>query len=251
MPSDAERFEQRRRELLTVIVDALEGALPSAIRMRTGAGRAIWDVIADHLRVGDVREPLRSLARGPGGELTPTPAGNVATCSAESSALMAVNFLAPFATRDGLLGRPAGSLGFERELRVAVVRSPVGPTLDALRESPAGTLAFETKTAEPWRGLPTVAISSQYDQPAARASAKTLQTLLALRDRTLVYRCLDAAQLLKHLLGIHSALSVGALPRPATLVVLHWRPSEAGDRADLFALRDSEIEDFAVRVGTC
>lgn len=108
-------MEIRRRQPLEAVVDALERALPASAPPRVGAGRAIWDVLADHLRVEDVRDALNSLARAPGGELTPTAAGNVAMCSAESSALMAVNFLAPFGRREGLFGRPAGSLAFERQ----------------------------------------------------------------------------------------------------------------------------------------
>jgi hypothetical protein len=248
MTVDPRTFEQRRKQLLAAIVEALEGALPPDTPARTGAYRGVWDALADHLRVDDVRPALRSLARGPGGELTPTAAGNVSMCSAESSALIAVNFLAPFAARAGLLGRPAGSLQFERELRVSGVRARVGPTLDAVHESAAGTLAFEAKTAEPWRAPPPVAISPQYDEPARRVSAKTLATLLALRDGAVRYRCLDAAQLVKHLLGAHSALSAGALRGPASLLVLFWRPSEPGGYADLFDLLNAEVEDFAGRL---
>ena len=248
MTVDPDTFEQRRQKLLNAVVAALEGAFPPGTPARVGEARAIWDVLADELRVNDIRHALRALARAPGGELSPTAAGNVAMCSAESSALMAVNFLAPFAARAGLLGHPAGSLEFERELRVSGVRSPVGPTLDAVHESTAGTLAFEAKTAEPWRSPPAVAISTQYDGPAGRASAKTLQTLLALRSGALRYQCLDAAQLLKHLLGIHSALSAGSLPAPASLVVLYWRPFEPGGHAELFDLLDAETADFAARL---
>ena len=154
---------------------------------------------------GDVRAALQGVRAGAGGELTPTKRGNLRFCSAESSALMAVNLLAPFNSRGGLLGLSGGALSFEHELRVGGVRSRVGPTLDAVFESAQGTVLIEVKTAEPWRAPPTVTISRQYDAPAAATSPGTLATLLGLRDGSIAYRCLDAAQLLKHLLGANDA----------------------------------------------
>ena len=110
-------FDDDREGLLLATVSGLEGALPAGTPARVGSGRAVWDVLCEHLRVGEVQSAL-AVARGPGGELTPSAAGNVPFCSAESSALMAVNFLAPFSARGGLLGLGPGSLVFERELRV-------------------------------------------------------------------------------------------------------------------------------------
>lgn len=130
--------------------------------------------------------------------------------------------------------------------RLACVRAPVGPTLDAVHTSAAGTVAVEAKTAEPWRAAPKVAISTQYDVPASKVSDKTVRTVESLRDGRLTYRCLDAAQLVKHLLGVHSALSPDSAP--ATLVLLYWRPSAPGRHADLLDLLESEIDDFAGRV---
>jgi hypothetical protein len=124
---------------------------------------------------------------------------------------MAVNFLAPFLSRGGLVGSDDGVLSFERELRVAGVRSRVGPTLDAVLESAAGTIAIEVKLAEPWRDTPGPAFSPQYHDPAAKVSAKTRQAIDAIRGGELGYRCLDAAQLIKHLLGIHTALDAGLI----------------------------------------
>lgn len=152
-------FEDARQALLLATVAGLEGALPVGTPARVGSGRAVWDVLCEHLQVGDLRPALGAIARGPGGELMPSAAGNVPFCSAESSALMAVNFLAPFSARGGLLGLGPGSLVFERELRVQRVRSPVGPTLDAVLQAETGAVAVEVKTAEPWRKPPGLAIS--------------------------------------------------------------------------------------------
>lgn len=246
---EAEEFELLRAGLLAAVVDRLEADLPAGTPGRVSRGRGIWDVLCTHLTIGEVQAALRSIAAGPGGELTPTAAQNVAMCSAESSAQMAVNFLAGFPEEHSILPSVGeGTLSFERELRVTGVRAPVGPTLDVVHESAGGTVAFEVKTAEPWRGPPRVSISHQYDGPARAVSAGVSVTLEDLRAGDLSYRCLDAAQLVKHLLGIHSNLASGRIAAPAKLILLYWRPSEPGPHAGMFDLLASEMADFAARV---
>lgn len=248
MGDGAAEFELVRTELLAEAVKALEGALPPMTPARIGAGRSPWDVLLDGLEVRDVREALRGLQRGAGGELKPSRGGNVRFCSAESSALMVVNFLAPFISRPGLLGMSHGTLSFERELRIEGVRSRVGPTLDAVFEAEVGSVLIEAKTAEPWRSPPEVSISEQYDVIAAATSTGTLETLKALRSGVLAYRCLDAAQLLKHLLGATDAVRRAVLPAPARIVVLFWKPSVTGRYQLLFAQLERELDDFAQRL---
>jgi hypothetical protein len=242
-------FDDDRQGLLRATVRGLEGALPAGTPGRVGSGRAVWDVLCEHLRVGEVRSAVGAVARGPGGELTPSASRNVPFCSAESSALMAVNFLAPFTARGGLLGLGPGALVFERELRVRGVRSRVGPTLDAVLQAEEGAVAVEVKTAEPWRKPPGREISSQYDAVAESVSTGMIDAVRAVRNNGTNYLCLDAAQLLKHLLGIHSAVGDGALRGPMRLVVLYWRPTHAGEHETMFDRFESELEDFAKRVG--
>jgi len=238
----------RGKQLSVAGVAALEAALPDGVPPRGLGKRAVWDVLVDGADSADLRAGLRELTAGAGGELKPTSAGNIPFCSAESSALMAVNFLAPFASRAGLLGARRGTLSFERELRVSGVRSRVHPHLDAVLESDSGTFAFEVKVMEPWRDARKVSISPQYDEPAAHLSPKTRVLLDELRSGAVSYRWLDAAQLVKHLLGIHSALRSGTLAAPATLVLLFWRPSDAGRHAALFDELNREFADFAAHL---
>jgi hypothetical protein len=241
-------FEAARAALLSAAVASLEGALPEGTPARRGAGRAPWDVLLPALSVGEVQPALRAISRGAGGELSATSAGNIAFCSAESSALMAVNFLAPFISREGLFGLPTGTLAFEREFRVNGVRAPTGPTLDTVLQTQAGTIAVEAKTCEPWRGAPKRAVSGQYDAPAAALSSRTTSTVRAVRDGTTGYRCLDAAQLLKHLLGLNHAIHADRISSPVELVVLYWRPSRPGLHSALFDRFEDELADFAERV---
>jgi hypothetical protein len=226
----------------------LAAGLPEGTPSWTSGTRDVWDVVADDLTVSEVRPALRALAAGPGGELCKDENGNAPFHAAWSSALMAVNFLAPFALRGGLLGAAACGLGFERELRVAGVRSKVGPTVDAVLNSSDGTIGFEVKLAEPWRERAPVQLSHQYDKPAERVSPGTRIVVEELRNSTVVYEYLDAAQLVKHLLGIHTALEKGQLTAPARLVLLYWRPSDPGRHSALFERLESECADLAGRI---
>lgn len=240
--------EVRGKELAVDAVPALEAALPDGVPPRGSGKRAVWDVLLDRLAVADVRCALRGVSAGAGGELRATRLGNFAFCSAESSALMAVNFLAPFASRPGLLGANRGTLTFERKLPVIGVRSRVHPHLDAVLVSSSGTYTFEVKVMEPWRDPRKVSISAQYDDPAAKISPKTRALLDDLRSGGVSYRWLDAAQLVKHLLGIHSALASGRFGGPASLVLLFWQPSDPGRHAPLFNELELEFDDFATRL---
>src|ERR1700704_55072 len=214
-----EEFEVLRHGLLEDLVSALERALPAGAPPRADPRRSVWDVLVDGLDVRDVRAALQGVRGGAGGELTPTRRGILRFCSADSSALMTVNLLAPFNSRGGLRGLAGGALSFEHELRVRGVRSRVGPTLDAVFESAHGSVLIEGKTAEPWRAPPTITISRQYDAPAAATSPGRLGPLPALRAGWILYRCLDAAQLLKPLLGGNGAIRDGRLQAPARLVL--------------------------------
>jgi hypothetical protein len=55
----------------------------------------------------------------------------------------------------------------KRELRVKGVRAPVGPTLDAITSTGAGSVAIEAKVAEPSRSAPKVVLQRQRDALAA------------------------------------------------------------------------------------
>jgi hypothetical protein len=225
--------EAERQALFRATREALENALPDGTPARVDAGRAIDDVLVDGLPGDKLKAALDGIGGGAGGELKPTARGNVPMCSAESSALMAVNFLAPLE-----------HVEFERELRVIGVRAQVGPTLDAVLD---GSVAVETKVAEPWRSRPKVEISVQYDAPAAGLGIG--DAVVALR-RTRPYAALDAAQLVKHLLGVHSAVEQKVLSPSAKLVLLYWRPSRPGTFGALFDLLAEELADFAARFAT-
>jgi hypothetical protein len=95
MPDALDHFETRRRKLCAEATARLESALPGGTPDRGSGRRRLDHVLIDHLTIGDVRAALYALDAGPGGELRPSAKGNIAFCSAESSALMTVNFLGP------------------------------------------------------------------------------------------------------------------------------------------------------------
>ena len=104
---------------------------------------------------------------------------------------------------------------FECTYPVSGVRAPVPPTLDVVLQEKNRAVLIESKLLEPWRSPPKVEFSAQYDRVAERISAGTAETMRALRARKLTYQALDAAQLLKHLFGVHSAITRGKLPPEA------------------------------------
>ena len=110
-------------------------------------------------------------------------------------------------------------------------------------------LIVESKFLEPWRSGPKVSFSPQYDAAAERISPGTLQTMDALRSRRVKYQVLDAAQLLKHLYGIHSAIDSSKLPAETELLVLYWEPGSTGSRGKkLFDKLDAEFRDLKARL---
>lgn len=235
--------------MLADVRRVLDAGLPAGTPTWQSGLRRVWDVLTDDLTVADVRPALAALASGAGQELSGEENGRAPFLAPWSSALMAVNFLAPFASRDGLFEIVGGKLAFERELRVTGVRSRVGPTPDAILQGASGTVVIEAKVAEPWRREREQKVSVQYDERAARLSPRALAVVEAIRTGALAYKHLDAAQLVKHLLGIHSALEDGSLAEPVRLVLLYWRPSDTGRHTDAFEQLEDEFVDLAARLG--
>lgn len=235
-------------EVLPDLRRALSAGLPAGTPSWRSGSRRVWDVLLDDLTIEDVRPALAALASGAGEELSGEERGQAPFLAPWSSALMAVNFLAPFGSRDGLFDAVGARLTFEHELRVTGVRSRVGPTTDAVLHGAAGTIVIEAKVAEPWRGEPERNISGQYDEPATRVSPGALGVVDAIRKGSLGYMHLDAAQLVKHLLGIHSALEDGTLTEPTRLVLLYWCPSDTGRHTESFERLEDEFIDFAGRL---
>lgn len=196
----------------------------------------------------------RDLGRGSGGELRPRGNAPPKFMAMHSSAALAANSFGPFRrfpARLHFLGRsdftfvtfeykPANGLGTQ------------APNLDVAMKAASLIVGVESKFLEP---LSTHAarFSSRYRAPfvGGTGSKKIAESpwteafeLLRLEPRR--YRYLDAAQLIKHYLGLMH--SHGNESR--ALVYLYWEPLNA-EELQPFKEHQSEIHDFAARVSGC
>jgi hypothetical protein len=164
-----------------------------------------------------------------------------------SSAALAVNTFATL--RAGAIPVDIGEHGslavdgFERRFPTGLARA-MPPHLDVVLRSPDELVAVESKCLE-YLTPKLAKFSERYateivDERAAGPWFAEMQRLSTASEPG--YKWLDAAQLIKHALG----LAYGA-EQPVTLVYLYWEPLDAG-LSPLFAEHRQEIEAFADRV---
>lgn len=174
-------------------------------------------------------------------------------CASYSSSALVVNHFAPFATL------PLSVLGSHRDLRLDGFEVPfptglrgIPPHLDALLISDRVRLAVESKCLEYLRPKSMKALQ----EGATRLKEKYLTgitdhrchsawfaELRELAGEPTRYRYLDAAQLVKHAMGLVKAPS----DLPTTLLYLYWEPLDAGF-SPVFAMHRDEIAKFGDRV---
>ena len=213
---------------------------------------ADWrDNLIEGVAAADVEADLR---RGAGNELTDQPDEPSKFCAAFSSSALAVNTFAPFRLRPERLSL-AGVTGFDAiELEYPCDNGLVGtnPHFDLFARTATTVIAVESKFLEPLQQKPAQ-FSDQYARPfmgsvdRPRIAEEPWARMYArLRSDPQTYRHLDAAQLVKHYLGLRH--SFATLER--TLVYLYWEPANAADLAVYRDLR-LEINDFAAAVAGC
>jgi hypothetical protein len=194
------------------------------------------------------------LRRGGGNELTDRPGEPAKFRAAFSSAALAVNTFGPFRHKPERLAL-SGVTGFDSvEFEYPCDNGLVGtnPHFDLFAQTTSTVLALESKFLEPLRPKPAV-FSNQYDRPfkgtltaSPQVEAPWVSMYERLRSDPQSYRYLDAAQLVKHYLGL-----VHSFPKlERTLVLLYWEPRNA---AELTSYRDlrREVNDFAATVSGC
>ena len=213
---------------------------------------ADWrDNLIEGVDAADVEADLR---RGAGNELTDQPDEPSKFCAAFSSSALAVNTFAPFRLRPERLSL-AGVTGFDAiELEYPCDNGLVGtnPHFDLFARTATTVIAVESKFLEALQQKPAQ-FSDQYVRPfmgtveRPRIAEEPWARMYArLRSDPQTYRHLDAAQLVKHYLGLRH--SFATLER--TLVYLYWEPANAADLAVYRDLR-LEINDFAAAVAGC
>ena len=196
------------------------------------------------------------LAGGSGNELLPHGSEPPKFCSARSSSALAVNTFGPFRqvpARLTLLGqREFHHAWFERRCPNGL-RTRILPHLDFLAETSTSVVGIESKFAEPFGFVKPATFSSQYRRlfygegrrPAvAEAPWKAVYDLLL--NQPSAYLHLDAAQLVKHYLGLKNTYPT----KKRFLLYLYWEPSNAKD-FEAFAAHRAEVTDFAERVSGC
>jgi hypothetical protein len=258
----AGRAVKRLEDRILLEVLALEAASTfepdSAVQLesrKTSCGTDA-DAMAEALLPGlPVDLILACYAAAPGNELE---SGKFA--SPESSAALAANAFGPFLTRPGDLpsppggqawGWPASSVRLEATLRLPW-RGGRHPCLDALIETSIALIGVESKRYEPFRAKPAAPLSEAYWRPVwgdAMAGYKRVRE--SLRDGGNVFTRLDAAQLVKHALGLRTAVRrKGPLAgkRPVLLYLYaepeRWPDGRPLRGAEIEAHR-AEVRDFA------
>lgn len=194
------------------------------------------------------------LRRGDGAELADRGDKPAKLQAPHSSAAMTVNTFGPFrhAPSKLALGGITGFNSVEFEYSCANGLQGTSPNFDLFAVTDHSVIAVECKFLEPL-ACPPAAFSQQYvaafegtATQHAVAEMPWVRMYRRLCSDPLTYRHLDAAQLVKHYLGLQR--SFPQLNR--TLFYLYWEPDNA---ADLGPCRDfrREITDFALSVAGC
>jgi hypothetical protein len=209
------------------------------------------DNLIEGVTAADFEADLR---RGAGNELTDQPDEPAKFRAAFSSSALAVNTFAPFRRRPERLAL-AGVTGFDAiEFEYPCDNGLVGtnPHFDLFARTATTVIAAESKFLEPLQHKPAQ-FSEQYAQPFMGTANRPriveepwARMYARLRSDPQTYRHLDAAQLLKHYLGLRHSFAT----HERTLVYLYWEPTNAADLAVYRDLR-LEINDFAAAVAGC
>lgn len=166
--------------------------------------------------------------------------------AAHSSSALAVNAFAPFRRRlpDLAVGPHRGftAMAFERKCPSGLGGTP--PNLDLVLESPDHVLAIESKCLEYLTPKAAGFSPAYFDRIVdGRRDSACFREMVRLRDAPTTYRCLDAAQLIKHAFGLARSYP----DRAVTLLYLWWEPLNP-DADHAFDRHRAEVAAFADRV---
>lgn len=186
-------------------------------------------------------EVLADLREGDGRELEGDPP---AFAAVHSSAALVVNAFGPFRLHPERL-RLAGMGGFltarfEMKLPTGLRGTP--PNLDFFVTGSEGTVAVESKFTE-ILGATTARFSPAYEDAVERLAEPAWRDMYrSLVRRPRRFRHLDAAQLVKHHLGMRHSLADSVGRR--VLVYVYWEPVSV-DALPAFRRHRDEVAEFA------
>jgi hypothetical protein len=196
----------------------------------------------------------QDLLDGSGSELTDLPGRPAKFRAAYSSSALAVNTFAPFRKDPSRFSIDRLNGFSECRFEYACPNGLLGtsPHFDFFAGSRATALAAESKFLELLQPK-QAEFSSQYLLPFEGsasvppvAEAPWSRVFRALCNDPQTYRHLDAAQLVKHYLGLRHSFPA----RQLALVYVYWEPANAGDHL-AYANHRKEVTDFAHRVRGC
>jgi len=184
------------------------------------------------------------LLAGAGNELIDSPGNPAKFCAAFSSSALVVNSFGPFRHEPwnlnvcGIGGFEI--LQFEKVLPTGLAGTP--PHLDVFASGPKYTLCIESKFLELlW---PKEAkFTDSYEQAISRLAHDSWSSIYrSLKRNPLKFRFLDAAQLVKHYLGMRNTL--GKASSDLVLLYVYWEPSNAADLEE-YRVHQSEVAEFS------
>lgn len=196
------------------------------------------------VKSGDFWEDL---SQGDGNELFDGDKGPAKFCAAFSSSALAVNTFAPFRhhpERLSLLGFHGFTTAqFEYKLPTGLKGN--SPNLDLVVRGDSTTICVESKFLEPLTPKEAKFADSYSTAMATLAESSWVGVFEHLKIDPKYYRHLDAAQLVKHYLGMRNTL--GGSPEKLVLLYLYWEPVNAQEIEEFSRHRD-EVLDFTSRV---
>jgi hypothetical protein len=168
-------------------------------------------------------------------------------CAAHSSAALAVNTFGPWRTAPAGLSisghRGFQSLRFEASCPTGLGGTP--PHLDLLAEGKT-IIAVESKRTE-WMDPKPACFSASYDRlRSSHGRSPWFELIPFLRVEPNHYDFIDAAQLVKHALGLLTCYG----GREVLLVYLFWEPRNSANWQECVHHRN-EADDLANRVNGC
>jgi hypothetical protein len=203
----------------------------------------------------ELERALPDVRRGSGGELTPPKSGGLPSFhSVRSSCALAVSVFGPWRLRPQTL-RLCGLSEFTRlefEVKFPILeeahRFKTPPNLDVVAWRPGRIVAVESKFVEQIDPKHTADFDVLYD-PAIQAAdprwRAKIEVLQACPDE---YRFFNAAQIVKHYLGLKADRTGEIGSRSVTLLYLFWEPRNP-DANPFFVQHCAEVADFAEDLG--
>jgi hypothetical protein len=224
----------------------LAATLPDGTLDAASRTEALSENLVDGITDEQLATAVAQIAQGDGGELLERDRARPKLHSAYSSAALAVNsFVVWFGhERDMVLAGVDGleTLRFEEKLPIGVRGK--APNLDLVASGSDDVVAVESKCTEQL-AKHVAEFSKVYDARIAElADGSWRAEYEALKADPRRYTHLDAAQLVKHYLGLRNTHP----DRRCTLLYLYWEPANAEAHREL-RLHREEVDRFRAAVG--